>query len=84
MQIFSLLFQTVNFLWKIVVQNACCIFAYFYGGHKKICGYNSVASLTFPNDDFWNFDETLNVIKKINIFAFIQIYDFSSFLADFN
>ena len=70
MQKFSLLFQTVNFLWKIVVQNACCIFAYFCGGHKKICGYNSVASLTFPNDDSWNFDETLNVIKK-SIFSLL-------------
>ena len=30
--------------------------------------------LTFPNDNFWNFDETLNVIK--NVYAFIQIYVF--------
>ena len=38
--------------------------------------------LTFPGDDSWNFDKIL-IVKTMNIYAFIQICDLSSFLADF-
>ena len=35
--------------------------------------------LTFPKDNFWNFNKILNVIKKKNnnIYVFIQIYNYS-------
>ena len=45
-------------------------------------GYHLACGL-FLNDDSWNFDKILNSYYKINIYAFIQINDFSSFLADF-
>ena len=31
MWIVSLMFQTVNLLWEIVIQNAGCVFGYFCG-----------------------------------------------------
>ena len=40
--------------------------------------------LTFANDDYWNFEKKNKCNIKINIYAFIQIYDFNSFLTDFN
>ena len=40
--------------------------------------------LTFVNGDSWNFDKILKHNKKSNIYVFIQISDFFSFLADFN
>ena len=36
----------------------------------------------FAHDESWNFEDILN--KKINAHGFMQIHDFSSFLADFN
>ena len=40
----SLICQSVNLSWKIVVQNASsCVFAYICDGHKNIFGYNFVA-----------------------------------------
>ena len=39
--------------------------------------------LTLPLYEFWSFNKMLN-IKKIDIYTFLQIYDFSSFWADFN
>ena len=40
--------------------------------------------LTLPHNNSSSFDKNSNIIRKINIYAFIQIYDFSSFLADFH
>ena len=40
-----MIWQSVNLSWKIVIQNAGDIFAYFCGGHKIICGHNFVAPL---------------------------------------
>ena len=39
---------------------------------------------TFPNGDSWNFDKISNVLKKTDIYSFIQLYDFSSFSTDFD
>ena len=33
--IYSLMCQSVNLLWKIVLQNGGCVFYYFCGGHKN-------------------------------------------------
>ena len=41
--------------------------------------------LNILNDNYWNVDKILNVYnEEFNIHEFIQIYDVSSFLADFN
>ena len=31
----SLMCQSVNLVWKMVVQNANCVFVYFGGGHNS-------------------------------------------------
>ena len=39
--------------------------------------------VTFPHGNFSSFDKMLNIIKN-DIYAFIQVYNFSSFLPEFN
>ena len=48
-EIVILMCQSVNLSWKIVVQNACCAFAYFVAGTKIICSYNFVAAACLTN-----------------------------------
>ena len=40
MSTFSLMYQSVNSFWKVAVQHVGCVFAYFYGGHKNVFGYD--------------------------------------------
>ena len=39
--------QSVNLSWKIAIQNASCVFAYFCDGHKVVFDYNIVTPLKF-------------------------------------
>ena len=39
---------------------------------------------TFPHHDSWNFEKMFKIIKKSNIYALIQIHDFSTFIANFS
>ena len=39
--------------------------------------------VTFPHGNSSSFDKMLNIIKN-DIYAFIQVYNFSSFLPEFN
>ena len=36
--------------------------------------------LTFPHDGSGHFDKILNIKKILDIYAFIQMYDFPSFI----
>ena len=50
----SLICQSVNVSWKIAVQNASCVFAYFCDGHKNNVWLQFFSSVKKLFQTLWN------------------------------